>query len=561
MGYASYSFIRWILTNAVKVFFRQIDIVGLMRVPVSGPVIFVANHNNQFVDPMLLISALPRILRFLIAGKSLRRPLVGSIARMARAIGVERAQDLAFKGQGSVTAQAQATTVQGTGTSFLKELTPGCKMNVDSDLEFAVKSVESDTSCTVDPCPRGVSSVDFKILPRIDQKHMYSQVNEALKSGDCIGIFPEGGSHDRASLLDLKPGVAIMALGAMQAGAGQVQIVPCGLNYFDAYRFRSRVVVEFAEPFSVPTDLVELYGKDKRLAVQKLMDMVHDAMQACTPGAKDYDEHQALITMRALYKPRGKQMTPEESLKLTKYFANARRQLRDDSRMDKVIEMTRDYNDLLRATGLRDRDVRLSLVPDRGMAWRTISAALQLILLSPITLSALFLGMPVIMTTKAMAIREKEKALKSSTVKVKALDVVASYKILVGLVLVPIYSLFLAAVAVLLFKTPWWFLFVFYLFIIPLYFYIGIVACDHSVRAFRRFRSTILFYCCTPTAVILKKGLVERRNELQQLVRSLVEELGSKTIDFPSECVIKLDDLETHASHVQSLVAPLLPRH
>mmetsp|Transcript_22893 Transcript_22893/g.60487 ORF Transcript_22893/g.60487 Transcript_22893/m.60487 type:complete len:564 (+) Transcript_22893:70-1761(+) len=561
-AHPGYAFVRALLSSAVKVFFRQIDIVGTMRIPKSGPVIFVANHNNQFVDPMLLYMTIPRVVRFLIAAKSLQRPVIGWFARMAAAIGVERAQDLARKGQGTVSAEAQATTVRGEGSSFLKELKLGSKIKV-GDLELAVQSVESDISCTVAACPEALDGAAYKILPRIDQNVMYSQVDEALKSGDCIGIFPEGGSHDQAQLIDLKPGVAIMALGAMNAGAGQVMIVPCGLNYFDAYRFRSRVVVEFAEPFGVPLELAELYRTDKRLAVQKLMAMVHDAMQASTPGASNYEELQALITMRALYKPRGKVLSPEDTLKLTKFFAIARRKLVNDDRMTKVIHLTQDYNELLKATGLSDRDVRLSLAPDSGLAWRTISAGLQLVLLAPLSVATVVLGLPVSVTTKVMAMREKAKALKASTVKVKALDVVASYKILVSFVLVPVYNMFLSVMAVILTKSPWASLMVYYFLIIPFLFWLGILACDHSVRAFRRCRSTLLFVGCRATAAILKKGLVERRSALQKLVRDLVEELGPKGLgdeDSPSQRIIHLWELEKAYEAGVDLTAPLLPK-
>ena len=40
-------------------------------------------------------------------------------------------------------------------------------------------------------------------------------VFDHLLDDGCIGIFPEGGSHDRPDLLPLKAGVAVMALGAM----------------------------------------------------------------------------------------------------------------------------------------------------------------------------------------------------------------------------------------------------------------------------------------------------------------------------------------------------------
>jgi glycerol-3-phosphate O-acyltransferase/dihydroxyacetone phosphate acyltransferase len=44
---------------------------------------------------------------------------------------------------------------------------------------------------------------------------MFESVFKALNNGDCVGIFPEGGSHDRLELLPLKAGMCIMALGAI----------------------------------------------------------------------------------------------------------------------------------------------------------------------------------------------------------------------------------------------------------------------------------------------------------------------------------------------------------
>ena len=58
------------------------------------------------------------------------------------------------------------------------------------------------------------------------------------------GIFPEGGSHDRTDLLPLKVGVALIAYSALEKDGINVPIVPVGLNYFKAHRWRGRAVVE-----------------------------------------------------------------------------------------------------------------------------------------------------------------------------------------------------------------------------------------------------------------------------------------------------------------------------
>ena len=44
----------------------------------------------------------------------------------------------------------------------------------------------------------------FKTAPKVDQTKVYDAVFERLNAGGCVGIFPEGGSHDRTELLPLK---------------------------------------------------------------------------------------------------------------------------------------------------------------------------------------------------------------------------------------------------------------------------------------------------------------------------------------------------------------------
>lgn len=52
----------------LAVFFRRIEVEGLERVPLHGPLLVVANHVNGLLDPMLVVGTLPRLPRFL--GKS-----------------------------------------------------------------------------------------------------------------------------------------------------------------------------------------------------------------------------------------------------------------------------------------------------------------------------------------------------------------------------------------------------------------------------------------------------------------------------------------------------------
>lgn len=86
-------------------------------------------------------------------------------------------------------------------------------------------------------------------------------------------------------------GVAIMALGALAANPDcGLKIVPCGMNYFHAHKFRSRAVIEFGTPVEVPDELVQLYKKgQRREAVARLLETVYQALVAVTVTSPDYD--------------------------------------------------------------------------------------------------------------------------------------------------------------------------------------------------------------------------------------------------------------------------------
>jgi glycerol-3-phosphate O-acyltransferase / dihydroxyacetone phosphate acyltransferase len=119
----------------------------------------------------------------------------------------------------------------------------------------------------------------------------------------CSTLIPfcSGGSHDRTDLLPLKAGVSIMALGAMANDPNvRVKIVPVGLSYFHAHRFRSRAVVEFGNAMVVPPEFIDMFkegGQRKREAVAKFLDLIYDGLKTVTIRAPDYDTLMASISI------------------------------------------------------------------------------------------------------------------------------------------------------------------------------------------------------------------------------------------------------------------------
>ncbi|HVV87866.1 MAG TPA: 1-acyl-sn-glycerol-3-phosphate acyltransferase [Kofleriaceae bacterium] len=59
-----YRGLRWLLGLAMRVFFRQVEVVGLEHVPARGAVLFAGNHPNSLIDPILILTTCGRIVHF-----------------------------------------------------------------------------------------------------------------------------------------------------------------------------------------------------------------------------------------------------------------------------------------------------------------------------------------------------------------------------------------------------------------------------------------------------------------------------------------------------------------
>ncbi|MFN2635111.1 MAG: 1-acyl-sn-glycerol-3-phosphate acyltransferase [Thermoanaerobaculia bacterium] len=86
------SLLRALFAQALRIFFRRIEVEGAERVPETGPAIFVVNHPNALVDPVLLLCFSPRPISFLAKAPLFRMPVVGLLVRTFDSIPVYRAR-------------------------------------------------------------------------------------------------------------------------------------------------------------------------------------------------------------------------------------------------------------------------------------------------------------------------------------------------------------------------------------------------------------------------------------------------------------------------------------
>lgn len=230
-----YDGVRVFFRSILSIFFRQVDIVGIDNIPKHGPIIFSGNHSNQFVDGVMVLTTAQHRVGFLIAEKSYNHPVVGFFAKLAGAVPVKRPQDSATPLRGMISVDGAEVT--GEGTHFTSDLRPGDKLRFKGHADgYRIKAIASDTALTLatdEPLPHEmIRQVVFEKLAKVDQSRVYNAVFDSLKTGNCIGIFPEGGSHDRTDLLPLKVGIALIAFGMAEKHNITVPIVPVGLNYF-----------------------------------------------------------------------------------------------------------------------------------------------------------------------------------------------------------------------------------------------------------------------------------------------------------------------------------------
>ncbi|KAK4127215.1 hypothetical protein N657DRAFT_567111 [Parathielavia appendiculata] len=477
-----YDTFLWTMSVLVDLFFREVHPRGSWKVPRHGPVLFVAApHANQFVDALILQRTLrmeaKRRVSLLIAQKSVHG-FIGWASRQVGSVPVGRAQDSAKPAQGTIYLPDpinDPTLIRGIGTDFKKEADVGGMLFLPSaegqtgasvDIakilgpnELRIKrpfrgklalrqlTARDDiddngnlTSVDVDGSKPGYEGTKYKLAPHIDQSKVYQAVFDRLKSGGCVGIFPEGGSHDRTELLPLKAGVAIMALGTLaEAPDCGLRIVPVGMNYFHAHKFRSRAVVEFGPPFEVPPKLVDMYKNNQRRdAIGQLLDMVHSSLHAVTVSTPDYDTLMVIQAARRLYNPTGKKLPLPVVVELNRRLALGYEKYKNDPRIIKLKESVTEYNKQLRYLNIRDHQVEYA-----KMSWFTVVFTFfyrltKLVLLSAGVIPGLVLFAPVFIATKYISHQKAKTALAASSVKIQGKDVIATWKLLVSMAFAPI---------------------------------------------------------------------------------------------------------------------------
>ncbi len=236
--------VHLILSIALRLFFRRIEIGGARFVPTDEPLIFVSNHPNGLIDPALIFCALPRRISFLAKSTLFRIPVISFLVNAVESLPLYR--------------------------------------RVDTDEDITKNRITFERCHALlgqNRCialfPEGVSHNATRLLP--------------VKTGAA-----------RIAL-----GAISVARPAAGEGAaariGLLKIVPVGLYYTSKTSFRSEALIRCGAAVEVRAVQLDAQGEPPREAVKELSTRIEAALLEVTLNVEDREELEVVTKAQELF--------------------------------------------------------------------------------------------------------------------------------------------------------------------------------------------------------------------------------------------------------------------
>lgn len=273
----------------------------------------------------------------------------------------------------------------------------------------------------------------------------FAKCFEVLASGGAVALFPEGISHDAPYLAPLKTGAARIALEAEALhGPLGIRIVPVGLTFDDKGTFRSRVLIQIGEPLDLTAESLA-HASEPREAVRALTARIDAALRRVTLNYRASEEV-TVVDRAAEVLGRPTQELPTrlalaEAAHLRRTVMSAYSRLRaiDPVRVEAVRRRAERYASQLAQLDLRDDQVAARYPTGRVALWAAGSLSLLLFWLPLAWVGTILNGVPYWLCGVAARFSRTE-------------DLPATYKLMGGMVLFPI---FWTLAAVLVWRLGW----------------------------------------------------------------------------------------------------------
>lgn len=274
-------------------------------------------------------------------------------------------------------------------------------------------------------------------------------------------------------------GVALIAYSELEKDGVNVPIVPVGLNYFRAHRFRGKATVEFGSPTYIDPSTLADYkrgGADKRRVCNDLLAKIENSMRSVIVSVPDYETMQIIHAARRLYRPDARTETAEQRQDMGRRFAEGYKRLLIQSSgkppeewvdlQKRILDYQKELNELgirdYQVTGLDHEEVEIG-EETAGSKADTVLHRMNVLghifhLLFLVVLAAppaLLLNLPVGLAARIYSNRRRIVALEQSKVKIKGYDVMLSERVLACIVLVPSLWFFYGALLMIFTNMDW----------------------------------------------------------------------------------------------------------
>jgi 1-acyl-sn-glycerol-3-phosphate acyltransferase len=233
-----YFLLRPILQIALKVFFKRLQVHHKHLLNIEEPIIYVANHPNTFMDPIIVATLSKKKVHFL-----------------------------------------------SNGSVFNKFTRPIFKF-------FNMIPIYRKT----DKSDKPISQAELN-------KMSFQKCYDFLAQKGTLLIFPEGTSIIERRLREIKTGTARIALGAEYENNFTLglKIVPIGINYSDADKFRSEVFVNVGEPILL-SKYQNLYNPENFEAVESLTKEIEEEISKLIIVTENQEQDILIANIEKIYK-------------------------------------------------------------------------------------------------------------------------------------------------------------------------------------------------------------------------------------------------------------------
>ncbi|MGB7926347.1 MAG: lysophospholipid acyltransferase family protein [Pyrinomonadaceae bacterium] len=460
--------IHALISIALRLFFRRIEVSGVGRVPPSTvPLIFVLNHPNGLIDPALVFCAFPRRVSFLAASTLFRLPVIGSLLRVVEALPLYRRVDASHD------------------------------TNRNIQTFKACHELLRQGRC-IALFPEGVSHDATHLLP--------------LKTGAARIALGAISLSRPAAAPDLAPDEAI-----------SLSIVPVGLYYTSKTSFRSEALLRFGEPLEVSPVALDQDGEPPRDEVKRLSKRIETALREVTLNTEDDVEleqvKRAEALFSSLYESIAFKQTLYETFNTLRRLAEGLRLVRVHApdRVEKLRARIERYENELRTIGITPDALSIS-AHSRGYVFRHfLLRSLLIALLSPLALLGALVHLPAYLLSNLLAWRYRTHGPDS---------IAPTVKILAAILLMPLTWLIVSAL------SWFWWGWRASLLVLPLVVLTGYVALRvfeelYEMRGW--FKSVLVLL---RQRGLFMRLLLERRalhQEIQQLVANESKETGTRS--------------------------------